>query len=300
MSKLPKRTLNELAFYYKQAAPHEAVDFFVEGADDKLLLDAYIESRHAVSCPVYTMDTIDFSGVNFRALGLPAPSARSSVIALRKFLADEGINVERHLFLVDRDLEDLCATPLIDGIELTDSGALPVHLFDNVVERKFAELIYERKIDPLILKQSVNSICAEVYLLRVAAQILECGIRTLPPGDLIVGTRVDGFSLNGRNYIERCLHASQLIDRFEDVLAQVESSRQALLEKDLRKFTLINDHILWDVLKEIGSRVGASNNRSSKDVEELVRMTFDADQLSGHRLFRAIEEHVIARSARAA
>lgn len=300
MTGLPKRTLDELAFYYKQAAPQGEIDFFVEGADDKLLLDTYIMSRHATSCPVYTMDTIDFSGFDFRALGLAAPSARSSVIALRKFLCDQGVNVGQHLFLVDRDTEDLCATPLIDGIELTDSGSLPVHLYDNIVERKLAELIYERKIDPLVLKHSVTSICTEVYLLRAAAKILEYGIRVLPPADLIEGNRVGGFRLNGRDYIERCLHASSLIDRLGEVMTQVETCREALDNTNIRKYALINDHTLWDVLKEIGVRVGASNKRSSKDVEEMVRMTFDADQLSGHRLFRAIEDRVAAISFQAA
>lgn len=300
MAKIPKRTLNELAFYYKQAAPLGAIDFFVEGIDDKLLLDNYITSRHITSCPVYTMDTIDFAGVDFQALGLPAPSARSSVIALRKFLKDEGIDVEQHLFLVDRDTEDLCTTPLIEGIELTDSGALPVHLFDNNAERKFADLIYGKKIDRAVLKISVTSICTEIYLLRAAAKILGCGIRILAPNDLIEGNKVDGFNLNSREYIERCLYASQLIEHLEDVLTQVEVSRQVLMEKNPRKFSLINDHTLWDVLKEIGTRVGASNNRSSKDVEELVRMNFDADQLSGHRLFQTIEDRVFSQISKAA
>lgn len=265
-----------------------------------MLLDTYIELRQTVSCPVYTMDMIDFSGVDFGAFGLPAPSARSSVIALRKILKDENIDVGKHVFLVDRDVEDLCETPLIDGIELTDSGALPVHLYDNVTERKFADLVFEGKIDLNVLKCSVNAICTDVYLLRVAAKALHLGIRILPPSDLITGSRIDGYSLDFRGYAERCLNASCHIDRLDDVLAHAEISRDIISKKNLKSFSLINDHTLWDVLKTIGSRVSASNNRSSKDVEEMVRMTFDPAQLSEHRLFQAIERLAIGTALRAA
>ncbi|MBB4725780.1 hypothetical protein [Xanthomonas euvesicatoria] len=300
MTNLPKRTLSEILFYYKKVANRDGGDIFVEGAGDKLLLDTYIESRQVASCPVYTMDMIDFSGVDFGSLGLPAPSARSGVIALRKILKDENVDVSKHIFLVDRDVEDLYETPLMDGIELTDSGALPVHLYDNITERKFSDLVFEGKIDLDVLKNSVNAICTDVYLLRVAAKSLKLGIRILPPGDLITGSRVVGYRLDFREYVERCLNASQCIDRVEQVLAHAESSRHIILEKNLRKFTLINDHTLWDVLKIIGSRLNKSNNRSSKDIEELVRMTFDPIQLSGHRLFQAIENRVISSGVQAA
>jgi hypothetical protein len=292
MTNLPKRTIGELVFYYTKASRQKGSDIFVEGAGDKLLLDNYIKSREVDASPVYTMDMIDFSGVDFSGLGLSAPSARSSVIALRKILKDEEVDVDRHLFIIDRDTEDLCETPLIEGIELTDSGALPVHLYDNLVERKFADLIFSQQISSRLLKLSVNSVCTDVYLLKVASQSLGLGVRALPVGDFVNGSRVDGFTLDFRAYVERCLYACGAADRLDEVMAHTEVSRSRISAKSLRNFALINDHTLWDVLKSIGARVSASNNRSVKDIEEMVRMTFDPDQLSEHRLFQAIEQRV--------
>jgi len=292
---LPKRKPAELAFYYKQRQRDSDIDLFVEGSDDKLLLDRFINDRNAKTCAVYTMESVDFSGFDFAALGLPAPSARSCVIALRKFLLDQGVNVAKHLFLVDRDTEDLCETPLINGIELTDSGALPVHLYDNAVERRFAELIYESKIDPRTLKTSVTSICTEIYLIRAASKLRGLGVRILPSADFIHGNSQAGFTLDHLGYLERCLHACGSIGRREEMITQIEECRAAITLANLRNYALINDHTLWEVLRTIGAKLGSSNNRSAQDIEELVRMTFDAEQLSGHRLFQAIAAHVGAR-----
>ena len=296
MPMIPKRTLAELAFYYRQTEANGNVDLFVEGADDKLLLDRYIADRNARSCAVYTMDTIDFSGFDFVSLGLPAPSARSCVIALRKFLSDHNVEVGKHLFLVDRDTEDLCSTPLIEGVEVTDSGALPVHLYDNEVERRLADLIYAGRISPQTLKNSVTSICTDIYLIRAASKRMGLGIRILPSADFISGNANDGFSLDIAGYLERCLHSCALTTRHSQVMVQIDECRTALSAANLRKFALINDHTLWEVLRVIGSRLGSANNRSAQDIEEMVRMTFDAAQLSGHRLFRTIEQHVGARA----
>lgn len=299
MAQIPKRTLEELAFYYRQAGPRN-VDIFVEGPDDKLLLDAYVRERNARGCAVYTMDTIDFAGTDFRGLGLPAPSARSAVIALRKFLTDNGVDASQHLFLVDRDTEDLCATPLINGVQLTDSGALPVHLYDNSVEARLSALIYAGKIAPDTLKRSVTSICTEVYLMRAASKRLGLGLRILSSTDFVVGNGVDGFSFDLEGYLERCARSCGLYHEYDRIVATIDACRAELSASNLRKFALINDHTLWEVLRAIGLKLGSSNNRSSADIEELVRMTFDATQLSGHRLFRTIEEHVSTRGQQAA
>jgi len=296
MNALIKRTPAEIAFYYKAARPSGSVDLFVEGIDDKLLLDTYIARREARGCAVYTMDTIDFSGFDFRALRLPAPSARSSVIALRKFLIDEGVDVDAHFFLVDRDMEDLCTTPFIAGVELTDSGALPVHLYDNATEQKLADLIYEGRIASNVLKASVASISTEIYLLKAACRRLELGVRILPPTDFIIGNAVDGFALDSSGYTERCLRSSALLGRWGEVAEAVETCKRDLLDTSHRKFALINDHTLWDVLRIIGNKLGSRNNPSSQDIENMIRMTFDVSQLSDHRLFRAIDEHVRART----
>ena len=290
MNKIPKRTLDEIVFFYKHNPSRTGVDFFVEGPSDKLLIDSYLKARRGRVSPVYTMDSIDFSGVDFSGLGLPTPSARSCVVVLRKVLVEEGVDLSKNFFLVDRDIEDVCPTPLINGVELTDSGALPVHLYDNRVEKKISELIYKSGIDSVVLKNSVNSICKSIYMLRAAARNLDCGVRILSPADFIRGDAISGFSLDARAYIERCLHASDQYSRLEDICLAYDKCREQLDSMALRGFSLINDHSLWDVLKEIGARVEPSNNRSSKDIEEIVRMTFDADELSGHRLFCSIDK----------
>lgn len=293
MSVLPKRTLQELAFYYKYSANDEDCDLFVEGASDKLIIDNFISGYGGMHYPVYTMDSIDFSGLNFSALGLNAPSSRSCVVALRKYLEDQNISLANHMFIVDRDIEDVHVTPYIAGVEVTDSGALPVHLYDNKAEDQLCNIILRRKVPIDIFKQSVNEACRSIYLLRAASARLSLSVRILSPRDFISGTRAAGYSLDLSGYVDRCLYASNLIEVKKDVMQEIELVDDQLKKCQINKYAMINDHDLWEVLKKIVDLSGDSSNKSARDIEDLVKMTFNHSSLKEHRLFRLIEAHLI-------
>lgn len=109
MDEFPKRKISELAFLYK-TEPSLGKDIFVEGPGDKWIIDYYLGER-SLRGRVYTVDSVDFSGVDFGSLGLPHPSSRSAVIALRRELEASGVDVSSMMFIVDRDQEDIVSSP---------------------------------------------------------------------------------------------------------------------------------------------------------------------------------------------
>lgn len=290
MSGLPKRTLEELAFYYLKVSNSDR-DIFVEGAKDKLIIDNYLSDKDP-GRQVYTMDMIDFSGMHFDALGLNAPSARSSVIALRKFLLDQGVDLAGRTFIVDRDIEDAKPTPYMNGVEITDSGALPVHLYDNRAEVRFCEVLLRGNVAPEVFKAGVNGVCFELYLVRAAASTLGRPVRILSPRDLISGGPVDGFSLDSLQYLNRCLHASGQIGIESEMLFEIGRLRKEISQRRLPKYSFINDHDLWEVIKRILDLSGDGSNKSTRDIEDIVLMMFDQGALASQRLFRVLEATV--------
>jgi len=235
------------------------------------------------------MDTIDFSGTDFSAYGLPAPSARSCVIALRKILSDSGAGLKNLAFLVDRDVEDVRPTPHVQDVLLTDSGALPVHLFDNNAEERICALILGGKIRVPVFKNSVNSICKGVYIVRAAAMMVGAPVKIVSPKDFISGCVNDGYDIDLDGYLSRCLYAGRCHDRYDEVRDSVEQVRSQLSGLGLRPFSFINDHDLYITLKEIFDLAGDGVNRSAKDIEGLILMTYNHNELGRHRLFEELD-----------
>ncbi|WP_313642949.1 hypothetical protein [Stenotrophomonas sp.] len=285
---LPKRTIEELSFIYGRQPEMLQGSIFVEGITDKTLLDSYIRMRGVSGKYVYCMDTIDFSSVDFGMLGLPSPSSRSSVIALRKVMDGAGVDVTRAKFLIDRDQEDMLTTRHLDGVDLTDAGALPVHLFDNRVEYNLAAIVARGNISYEVLKSSVANICADIYALRVVNGRSDYGIKFLSPITYIAGCSESGFCIDVRSYVERCILAGRCHCSISDVIDEFVAVRAELDGLNYPRYRFINDHDLWAVLKAILDCVTAPMKRSVEDVEALVLATFDAGELASHKLFSNI------------
>jgi len=180
----------------------------------------------------------------------------------------------------------------MSGVEVTDSGALPVHLYDNKAEHQLCNIILKKKVPIDIFKKSVNEACKSIYLLRAASARLSLPVRILSPRDFISGTRAIGYSLDLNGYVDRCLHASSLIEEKKGLMDEIGLVNDYLTKCQINKYAMINDHDLWEVLKKIIDLSGDSSNKSVRDIEDLVKMTFNRSSLKEHRLFRLIEAHL--------
>jgi len=286
MEEVPKRKLGELLFLYNTERDLRG-DIFVEGPGDKLIVDYYLQSRR-LRGRVYTMDSIDFSGVNFDELGLPHPSARSAVIALCRELSMNGAQVGSMLFIVDRDQEDIVPSPHINGVHLTDAGALPVHIYDNDAESKVCSLVLKHRMSENNLKRSVSAACFVLYAARAASKRLGISAKILPPSRDLSDDGQNGFVICKESYLRRCLTACGNSHQLPEFSVEVNSILERMASLGRSAYTFINDHDLFCVLKLIIDKVGLSAV-SISDVENMMSMSADANRLATHRLFCEIE-----------
>jgi len=282
-----KRTLDELALRYRLGKV-DSREIFVEGIQDKVILDHLLEVR-GVRAAVYTADTIEMPNILLTSRGLTAPSSRSIVIATKDELMQRNVDISEHLFIVDRDQEDLIATPCINGCDATDFGSLLVHLVDEKSLRRLIVLAGRGLVAYEVFEYSIYSISRNLYLIRSAAKRISLPLRMLSPSPFIVrdkGTGMYGLAID--NYIKSCLHSCDLICRENDLRNELDSCRSELDALRLDPRVCVNDHELWVIIRSILKDAGDPVNRSADDVRDLFLMSFDPEKLADTPLFRKI------------
>lgn len=283
-----KRTLDELALRYQLGgSTSTGRDVYVEGIQDKVILDHVFEVA-GFKASVYTSDTVCVPNQILLSRGLEAPSARSVIVATREELAQRGVDVGGHFFLVDRDQEDLVPTPCINGCTTTDFGCLPAHLVTQRSLEKLTRLIGRRRISLDDLRQSIFSISKELYLMRGAAKRLGLPVRFLPPSHYIGRGAFGCYELDLESYLDACLHSVGLIVRRLDMLAAIEGCRGEIESRTLDGRVFVNDHELWVIVRAILRDNGDGVNRSEDDIRDLFVMAVDERDLEESLLFQSL------------
>lgn len=282
-----RRTLDELCFRYK-ADIEIGREIYVEGIQDKVILD-HLLRRWGLSTPVYTAETIDVPIPVVRGYGLEAPSARSSIIALRRHLLAAGVEVDRHVFLVDRDTEDLVATPGIEGCLLTDHGCLVATALDERLFERLVQLVGRGLIEEQIFWSSVCRISTALYSVRAVARKMAIPLCILPPsGAFIIGSKRVGFDLDVEKYLTACIARSRLDIKVADIF---EAVRQCVMDLELTGWDyrrMINDHDFWVIVRTIFRGCGDSVNRSADDIRDLILMGLHEAAFAGSDLERVL------------
>ena len=281
-----RRTLDELAARYKLDATIGR-EIYVEGVQDKIVLE-HLARRWVINVPIYTANTLNVAHHELRDRGLEFPSARSALIAARVGLEDRGIETERHIFLVDRDLEDLVATPWIEGCVLTDYGCLLASLLNEHLLDRLVNVVGRGIIDVSIFWDSICEISKNIYAIRVVAREEGLPLPILSQSGFIGGSKASGFHLRAHEYVFACAKSGGLVIDVDQFLGLVGARKADIdgLIKDPR--ALINDHDLWVIIRTILRECGDGVNRSVDDIRDLVLMGIDAQSFEGGSLEKAL------------
>lgn len=284
----PRRTIEELATRYRLGQV-DGREVYVEGLQDKAILDHFTRSR-GVRADVYTVGSVIVPAAAITDRGLDNPSSRSGVIALRAELERNGVNVEEHIFLVDRDQEDLVPTPYIDGCDMTAFGTLAVHLVGRPSIERLCSLAARQVIDADTLEESIYRISKSLYAVRSAAKRKAIPLKMLAVGAFISGRSTSGFDIDMVGYLSACLFSSGLVDRRDEVLEEVQLCVRDIEARSLDPRVFINDHELWVIIKTILSKSGDKVNRSAEDVRDMFLVGCEIDALDDVPFFSRLME----------
>ena len=277
-----RRTLDELAARYKLDVTIGR-EVYVEGVQDKVVLE-HLARRWTLNVPIYTANTIYVDHQELRDRGLEFPSARSALIAARVGLEDRGVEAARHVFLVDRDLEDLVVTPWIEGCVLTDHGCLLASLLNEHLLDRLVNVVSRGIIDAAVFWSSICEISKYLYAIRIVAREERFPLPILSQSGFIRGSNVSGFHLRLQDYVFACTKSGGLVIDAEQFVSLVTARKTAIdrLIDDPR--VLINDHDLWVIIRTILRECGDCVNRSVEDIRDLVLMGIDARSFEGGAL----------------
>lgn len=284
---VPRRSIDELALRYK-LNPGLGRDIYVEGLRDKGLIEWYLRKRDVSDASVYTIDTVDVPESALLARGLDGGSSRSRVVALRSELAGRGVDVDSQLFIVDRDQEDLCPTPCIDGVLLTDYGALMTHLAQPDAFLRLVQLVGRDRVSHEDFMGFLDVACSEVYLIRSAAKRLRLPVKFLDADDFVRVDKVRGLVFDAAGYLARCAIASGLARSLDALRAEIEVCRGEVGRLAFGSFAAANDHDLFGFAKKALRLAGDGVNRTSDSICDLFLMSADVSVLKEHNLFKAL------------
>lgn len=283
-----RRALDEIVQRYKRGVGRDR-DVYVEGRNDKWVLDWYFRERGAEAV-VYAIDTVDVPDGLLVSLGLNPGSARSRVIALSHYLSDAGVDLSDIRFLVDRDQEDLIATPrLNERVSLTDIATLELTLAHDGSLRRLSDVACCGRVDPEHFIDRIFEISSEIFLIRASAKRLGLPLKILTPDDFIF-VRNGSIEFDASGYIQRILVASNSVRHRDAVEAELERCRMQATSLCLSRKLMANDHDVLAIALRIARQCGGLANRSVDDVRSLLLMGLEIDLFDSQPSVRSLAE----------
>jgi hypothetical protein len=283
-----RRRIDELALSYR-AAKTRLHDIYVEGSNDKLLLDWCFRDA-APRIAVYNVDSIEVPDHEVARLNLSPGSARSRVLTLASVLSDRVETARLPLFIVDRDQVDLHPIRLNPPtLAVTDYGTLELGFISEESFNNLAHVACKNRLAGQQLMQRSLDISFRLGLIRAAAKRLEVPLRILDAADFIeAGGEVVRF--DHARYLDRCANASNLIGRRDELREEVELCEAQFNQLQADRRLLVNDHDLHRVLRRIAKVIGGDNTRAPEQIRDLLLMASSPAMLSGSKLAQWISE----------
>lgn len=175
-----RKEIDELVALY--SLEPQLRDVYVEGVNDKNLLEWFLADHGETSIGVYSIDTINIPSELVVQHGLEAGSNRSRVITLSEELAGHLPNESRILCIVDRDHEDFIPCGKANRyLGFTDYTSTDLYLLRPKTVRKLVRLVLGgMAVSADDLYQEIVGVLGEIFLLRLTNVALGWNMEWVP------------------------------------------------------------------------------------------------------------------------
>lgn len=274
-----RRKLEEIAFRYN-IEPELRGDIYVEGPQDKAILEWYLEEINCNNVKVYDISTVDVPRTHIIQHGLDTGSARGRVIGLATYLMENCHIADRVSFLIDKDYDGYIqpnpAHP--DVVTITDINSLGLICLNHDSLTKFTTLIAKRsRQETPRIAGSIISIARFLYAVRVAQlrrgenhnSVKFTKSCTLDPLGRVLFNRDD--------YIIRYVQGTRVAIGADDFKTEIANILEEL-QDDLNS---MNDHDLIVLLKWYQARSpGRTTLISPEAVADTLKMSLTVDHFN--------------------
>lgn len=294
MSGLPKRTVEELATLYRREPTLR--DIFVEGTDDRALIEWYLVNRTAAKVSVREIDLVEVPADLVLKHGLTVGN-RGRVIALAKELSEQLVDGRSVTCVADADFDLLLGTvhdcPLL---VFSDYACVEMYFFNERVLRKLFAVYLGRPADHVPrMMTDLASVLQRLFIIRLANVTLNLGIEWLTCERQCTKSG-DAVDFDEPEYVRRYLQKGSCAAEEDRFNAEIARHAQSLAADPRHQ---INGHDLCTLLAWYLRQI-VNDNRRKKLIAEgiLERALFaciELDQLDSEPMFRTILARVTAR-----
>lgn len=273
-----RRKIEELIARYEFEP--ELKDIYVEGPEDKFVLDGYFEEK-GLAVAVFEIDSVDVPNKANRE-----NSNRSRVIDLANQLNDElDASVENLFFLIDSDFDFIKNENKSENPRLlrTDYANLEMYFFsDSILEKFNRRCLKKRKITPETLNGFLIPTLKELFKIRYVNENPDWRLEYLPFEKLLQYEKGD-FSFDYEKYLERYLNKNgrlRVLQKYKDQIKQYE------IDERLDHRCFIHGHDFLATLLFVVNKLCGEKRYPSQDVLfDLLKSCADYEEFDKENLF---------------
>jgi hypothetical protein len=286
MTRLPRRTVQELVFLHK--VEPKIKDVFVEGESDRAMVIWFSSNTKCHGTEVKTISAVEIDDGEILSDGRKANNRERTIqlaIHIEKTLSLRG----KILCIVDKDYDDQlgCKVEARDVL-YTDFTCLEMYAWDESVLDKYL-WIYCNKggAKGRDLMSALKGALTSIFALRLAAEALK-----FTPGwfdrAVCVELKGNGIEIDRREYARRLLNKISGTPQLEGFLQEAERF-EATFNKDERY--QIHGHDFLMLLSYYLRKIGVENQYANKEViARSLPLCHEWMRLRDHHLFAQISE----------
>ncbi len=261
-------------------------DIYVEGVNDKNLIEWVLSAHNINDIKVYSIDGIEIDDDIIESHKLNSGSNRAKVLALSAELARSLPDTCKILCIADRDQEDYMPSGLDNCfLEFTDYNSTELYLLSSSIIRKFVSLVLGgfRISEDRLVAQAIP-ILEDLYVIRLASVALGWNMEWIKIKNYVHFSETISFDREGfkKAYL---LNSGKL-------------SKRAMFEKKIKELRLklkddfrfrLRGHDLMDLLYYAVKKCKCSRKFGNVDTFRGAFMgCLELSELSDEKLFQRI------------
>jgi|ERR1044072_100092 hypothetical protein len=268
-------TIEELIARYELEAIRDA---FVEGSSDRSLVEWFLKEYPVPNVTVYEINSVDVPYDKIKALSLE-DNNRGRVITLASSLED-GSSIDLYhqvACIADTDFDYILEKKHeLRLLILTHYSSVETYLFDAPLIDKFLALVVrDFPYDGALVLDQLTPTLNELFLIRLANQHLELGIKIMP-FDKCCTVKEHELVFDADEYVSRYLSKGAALNRTDEFVEVISSFRARFCE-DRRMY--IHGHDFIELLRFYVTKI--KKPRKAYDLDFFTRSLFGVVELKG-------------------
>lgn len=276
------RTIDELISLYTLES--ELFDLYVEGINDKLLIDNYLSYKSS-DLQVIEISNLDFTGITFEDLDFT--SNKDKLIALSRVFLNNNISAKIQC-LVDTDFDGILSKPEKNKFLIrTDYSCTESYYLCRNIIQKFIEIAIRRfPFDTDHLMNEIGKALKGLFIIRLVKLKFNLNSKLLKIENNLNVCKSDGcVNFNFNEYLEKFIIANNLKSKRVEIFEFI-SHIESRLDSDIRYN--MNGHDFIEILYLYINKIKSSTGLKLDTFERVFLASLQPNHFERFPLFKLL------------